>query len=408
MTGGFPFCKNPAMRGFAVLLAALSAAVPSGAALVGFSPPRVPELERGAFEAHPYAAFSELYDSNIYLLPRATGSWIHTVWGGLRMAAKAGGPHRFDAAYDLSYRAYATDAARNNTFDQRLQAAYTHRRPNGVYARLADSYLNTVDPATSELTERTRRWNNETSAEGEYAPENGALFAGVDARHAVDKYVASSPLSARLNRYAQQAGLKAGYKVMPATRAYAAYHRRLTRYTARPPFPSNDSRSHLADFGVEVKPGGVLEGQAQAGFEERSYEEALPGEDRSFTRWTAAARVGYTPLERSTLELLATRTLQESTFGASRFYVASYLRLSASHRLPMRALVRVYGSAERDRYEGASRRDVFYEGGASVEYPARRWLTVGAAYTQRARFSSEPGTLDYRDGLAAFTLSAAL
>lgn len=396
-------------RGRAALAATALAwlATPCSAALVGFEPPRIPTLERGAHELRPYAAFSQIYDSNIYFEPHGgTASWIRQLWTGARGAARVGGPHRLEGVYDLSYRSYDKDAARNDALTHRATAAYFYTRETGVAAGAADDYLDTVDPATSEIVERVRRRNNTVRAFALRAPEGARLSIGADAWHSTDLYARGSALAASFNRYTQSAGIKAGWRLFPLLRAFASYHRQVVRYTAAPEGPKKNAKAHQVDAGLERRATSTLAAQAQIGLEERRYDDETPGEDRTFRRWTSAARLTYTPLERTQAELLVSRSLQESSYTTSRFYVASAGRLTVVHRLPFRTVARLYGSRERDTFVGAERTDDVYEAGAALEHPVRRWLTVGAAYTYRARFSSVD--LGYRESLAALTLSVAL
>lgn len=391
------------------LLAASLLALPAGAGAgpFGLEDLAPAELRRGPLELHPYATLAERYDSNVYLQPDAAGSWIHSLAGGARASAEFSERQRVDLSYDAAFRTYSRDPSINNTLDQSASIADQFRGANGLSARAADAYVNTVDPATSELTRRTRRWNNAATVEAVYAPEGGRLSAGVDAGETVDKYVSSAEFAAALNRTTQLVGFKAGVLVQPRTRAYAAYHRRIIHYTDHPESPTKNSKAHLIDFGLEGELAPKLSGRLQTGLQSRRYDdEAVRGAGRESRHWTVSGRLEYRPLERTRVELLLGRSLQESTFGANRYYLASSAALNATHRFPWRAALGLSAGYERDQYpeaepaaDGAARgrRDDLVQAGAVLEYPFRDWLRAGLDYLYRARFSRGFSEFDYRD-----------
>src|SRR6185503_11492065 len=127
-------------------------------------------------------------------------------------------------------RVYSKQPSANNNLSQKLDGAYSYRG-GLIRAGVADAYLNTTDPAFSELVRREQRWQNVLAANAEYGHEGGALFVGIDASQKTDKYL-SPALAAVLNGYDQLFGLKAGYWVQPKTRFYSAYHREIIHYSA--------------------------------------------------------------------------------------------------------------------------------------------------------------------------------
>jgi hypothetical protein len=415
-------------------VAMLASAMPAHADWTGLGLDNVkpPEMKYGPVEFHPYLKLSEIYDSNIFLNPShgpvvgnnannnlagpQLGSWIHTLNAGVKVGAQIAEMHRLDLAYDMVYKAYSKDPRSNNTVNQGVDAMYSYKGPMGFGGHLKDTYVNTVDPATSELTQRTRRWNNTAGIDGEYAPEGGNLFGGVDLNESVDKYVSNPATAVLLDRYTQLFGFKAGYLVMPKTRAYLAYHRQVIHYTDHPGAPSKNNKAHLLDFGVEGELAPKLTGQVQTGLQYRNYDDApTVGAKRITRNWMVATNLNYRPLERTKATLSLSRSLQESTFGANQFYIASSAGLNVTHKLPWKVTAGVNAGIEQDKYPLTStvgttvvnRRDDLYQVGANLDYDIQEWLKAGLNYEYRTRFSHALSEqFNYRDHVTGITIGA--
>lgn len=388
---------------------ALAPALASADVLVG---PRTPVLEWRGFAAHPFFRVSETYNSNIFLDPEGgeDASWIHQLNPGFK-AGVEGDRHRLDLTYEGWLQLFTRDPSRNNAYNQAAGLLYKHTGSR-LTARLREDYVNTVDPPNSEVTGRQRRWQNVLGADVEYAPDGGALFFGLEGSHAAHKYVADNPaLRERLNRYEQRAGAKAGYRIMPRTRAYGVYRRGVIHYSADGSPPTKNNKSHAFAAGLETELAGTLDARAEAGVEHRRYDdEAVPGGGREARNLTFDARLGYAPLERTRLELTGSRAVQEATFGGSRFFTATGGALSLTHRFPERLSVSLRAGYERDVFSepvllaGVSRqrRDDLYRGRAGLELKLRDWLSLEAAYQHRARFSRNlEAQFNYREHVSS-------
>lgn len=370
-----------------LFLAAALACVPARAdVLFG---PRTPVLAWGGLEAHPYLRLSETYHSNIFLSPPGSevSSWIHTANPGLK-ASLEGLRNRLDLYYDAELQFFTKDPSLNNAVNQGAGILYKYAGPE-VKVVLRDDFLNTVDPPNSEQTGRQRRWQNAAGADAEYAPEGGALFFGVEGSHTAHKYVADNPaLRSRLNRYEQRAGARLGYRIMPKTRAYGGYRRGVIHYTADVLPPTKNNKSHTLFAGLEADLANKLDARVEAGLDRRKYDdEPVSGGGRTARNFLFDARLGYEPIERTRLELSASRSLQEALLAANRFYTATGASAALTHRFPERLAVSLRASYERDVYSDSARRDDVYLGRAGLGYKLLDWLRLEAAYQRRARRS---------------------
>ncbi len=409
----------------AAILLALAAPVSAGS-WDWLTQYKKPNLHWGQMALHPYYRFTEIYDSNIYLVPRplngisigkgVRGSFIHRNVLGLETNVPLSALQKVYAGYEFQADMYSQEPRVNDTINQRAHLDYEYKGAYGLTGRVGDEYSNTNDQAFSQLIERERRWRNSLYGSLEYRPENGRLAGGVDASHTTNKYV--GPLLGRLlNRYEQRFGFNVGYMVQPKTKAYVAYHRGITHYTVHRELPNQDknSKSHSFDFGVDGQLTSKLEGKIEAGTTYRRYDETPIGAATRETRnFTMATSLVYKPQDRTTIYLQLNRHLEESISAGNRFYISNNAILDIKHKLPYKFSVGVNGAIGIDKYpdnqttaSGATglRRDDIYQGGAWVEYDIQEWLSTGVSYVYRERNSTFPADFNYEVSQTAWNLA---
>jgi hypothetical protein len=385
-----------------------------------------PNLHWGQLDLHPYYKFTEIYDSNIYLVPKplngisvgkgVRGSFIHRNVLGLETELPVGALNKVFAGYEAQFDKYSQEPRVNDTINQRAHLDFRHTGAYGLTVTAGDTYINTRDQAFSQLIEREARWMNTAYAAVDYRPENGRLAGGVDASHTTHKYVGPL-LGGPLNRYTQRAGFNVGYMVQPKTKAYVAYHRGVTHYTVHRQLPNQDRnhKFHDVDFGVEGQLSPKIEGRAETGVTFRRYDEAPIGAaTRDTKNWTVSTSLTYKPQDRTTVYLLLSRVLEESISAGNRFYISNSATLDVKHKLPYKFSVGLNGSMGIDKYpdfqttvSGASgmRRDDIYQGGAWVEYDIQEWLSTGVSFIHRERFSTFPADFNYAAQQTAWNLA---
>ena len=394
-----------------------------------------PNIKWGLLELHPYYGVGGTYDSNIFLMPQShvpgqtanggkaapvLGSWITENNFGLKTLLPLSPRHSLRLNYDFLWRDYVKNPALNNAVNQNLAAAYNYQGPAGFSGAIRDDYVNTTDPPFSEIVARAQRWGNTVAAQGEYSPDGQHLFAAVDASDTMDKYVSTTTgLRALLDRYTQAYGMKAGWRLSPATRIYAAYHRQVIHYTVHQATPK-DNKGHLLDFGVEGRIAPKLTGRIQSGVQFRNYDFAVFNGAANYTvNWMVATNLTYTPLERTSIDLLLSRALQESTFAPSQYYVANIVGLSAKHKFPRKITGTLNMGVEFDQYPGftpssgtdniggpsGKRRDDLYQIGPGLDYDIQEWLRASASYLYRERFSLFSQQFGYADQLTSVKFS---
>lgn len=375
-----------------------------------------PNIHYGQLALHPWYQLTEEYDSNIYLAPTSRrGSWITKNELALEAVLPWRRLHNLAGGYAFEAHNYTTDARSNDTINQAAHLDYTYTGAYGLTFRAGDRYVNTTDQASSQLVERDRRWVNTAETSLDYSPERGYLAGGVDASQTVNKYLGAGR-ARQLNRYTQRAGFNVGYKVLPKTKAYVAYHRSVTHYTVhrQPGDQDKNSKSHDVGAGLSGQIAPKVTGQAEAGMAYREYDEApIGGVTRVTRNLTVATDLTYKPSERTDVILSLSRRLEESISDSNRFYISNSAVLDVKHKLPRKFSVGVnlafgvdkYPDTQSIRTTRADRRDDIYQGGAWITYDIQAWLTTGLSYVFRERNSTMSGDFNYQDQRTAANLA---
>jgi hypothetical protein len=378
-----------------------------------------PNMHYGQLALHPYYKLSEVYDSNIFLVPHdqqgtQVGGGVHSSWitkNDLGLEANLPWRHinNLSLGYDFESDIYTTQPSINNTINQALHADFVREGAQGVTYKIGDQYINTTDQAFSELIQRQRRWRNRAYAEIDYTPKNGRLAGGIDVDHETDKYI-DPTLGGLLNRYQEDGGFNVGYMVEPKTKVYVSYHRGIIHYSVNPApgAPEKDSKSHTVAVGVTGKLSPKIEGQVEGGMTYREYSgAAIAGSARVHRSGTVATSVTYKPDEYSKISLTLSRYLQESIYPNNPFYYSNNIVIDMDHKFPYKFTAGINLAMGIDQYQNSqsgNRRDDLYQGGAWVEYDIQKWLSTGVAYVYRERDSTQSG-LNYQDSLVIWNAS---
>lgn len=393
-------------------LAVLLAAVP---ALAG-------NIKIGEVGLNPYYGFETRYEDNIYRVPRdinhtavsgggVRGSWIIANDLGLKVTAPIGEMHKITALYDVVFENYTTQSKANNAINQKAGGAYEFKGSK-LLAKVSEDYVNTQDPAFNpnntagtDLVSRERRWQNTLAGSAEYVLGD-KFFAGVDAQTVRNQYISKS-LGLTLNRSEVTFGGKAGYKVAPKTKVFAAVHRTLLHYTEE--VRRDNHRDWLFDFGVEGSLAPKLKGLVQAGlnYVAFDYDPTNSTRQRVSRHARFLAKLDYAVTEKGQLVALANRSTNDSSSTSSRYFVSTGINLAYNHKFTGKCSAGVNGGVQFDKYSdnfaygtgNKVRRDDNYTVGAKTDYKIKDWASVGASYTFNARYSTFSREYNYRDNI---------
>jgi hypothetical protein len=385
-----------------------------------------PNLHYGQLALHPYYKLSEVYDSNIYLVPHdlpsgQVGGGIQNSWitrNDLGLEANLPWSHvnNLNLGYDFESDIYTNTPSVNNTINQAVHADYVRQGARGMTYKAGDQYVNTTDQAFSELVQRARRWMNRVYAEADYLPVNGRLAWGVNADHETDKYI-DPTIGAGLNRYQEDAGFNVGYMVQPKTKVYVSYLRTIIHDTVNPTggVVDNDNKSHTVAAGVSGQISPKITGQVEAGYSYREYDAAFPGQPLVYRSPVLTTALTYAPDKYTDVILTISRLYQESIDANNAFYYSNNATLDIKHKFPRKFSAGINLAVGLDQYANAqsftdvngigaigTRRDDLYQGGIWVEYDIQQWLSTGLAYVYRERDSTFSGQFNYQDTQVAW------
>jgi hypothetical protein len=413
------------MRKSTLLLAVLSLIAAAKAQALSWnslSQYKQPNIHWGQLALHPYYQLSEMYDSNIYLVPRdqANGvvvgggrreSWITKNDLGLEAVLPWHNVHKLELGYNFEAQTYTTQPSINNAVNQTAHADYTYSGAYGVTLKAGDRYVNTVDQAFSELVGRNRRWSNRGYMSAEYEPKGNRMAFGVDAFQENNKYIRPD-LAAVLNRYEQKAGFHVGYRVYPKTKVYVAYHYGLIHYSVPAPLGGfeKDNHSQTASAGVSGQLAPKVEGKIEGGMTYRQYARAAVNGASRITRSPMVdTALTYKPDQLSTITLDMSRYYEESVDPANPFYIANNVSMELARRFPPKLSAGVWLAYSLDRYEyaqaGGTRRDDIYRSRVWTTYEIQKWLSTGLSYLYRQRNSTFSGQFNYEDHQAGWDVA---
>jgi hypothetical protein len=373
---------------------------------------------------HPYYTESEIYDSNIYLVPHdqpsgqvgggVVSSWIIRNDLGLETDLPWNHVNDLKVGYDFDYDRYTTAPEVNDTVNQAVHADYSHESGNGIVYKAGDQYINTTDQAFSELVQRARRWMNRTYAEADYTPTDGRLAWGVTADDERDKYL-DPTLSQGLDRYEQDLGFNVGYMVEPKTKAYVSYLHSIIHYSVdqAPGIPDKNNRSDTVAAGVIGQISPKVTGQVEVGGTYRAYDAALPGQSEIYRSPVVTTKLTWNADKYTDVVLTLTRMYEESIDTSNAFYYSNVAMLDLKHKFPYKFTAGIEVAAGRDQYvnqqiDGATvgyRDDDNYQGGVWVQYDIQKWLSTGLSYVYRERDSTFSGEFNFQDTQVAWNLS---
>lgn len=377
---------------------------------------RKPEL-RLVLELHPFYRLSETYDSNIYLVPReragqarvgggVVGSWITVNELGTSWKLPLAKTHGLRGSYAARATNYSRQASANNALDQTIGVGWDYAGRRGVSGSVWDTYVNTEDPAFSELVARQRRMSNEVGGFLD-VEHSRRLFTKLGARHVINKYLDPS-LAASLNRYESAFGADLGVRVAPKTRVYAAYQRELVHYSAG---RGDNSTAHRVGLGVSGQLSNRVSGRVQTDAHFRRYSGGKASLRRATTNVLASVNLVYKAGRRFEGRLGAWRNVQESAFGVNRYSLGTGASLGATQTFRKWSL-NADGSFETSRYPETSgsagvvgnRRDDTYIGSVRADYKLRTWLSTDLSYQRLQRHSFFADQFNYAADRTSFSL----
>lgn len=330
-----------------------------------------------------FVASEELsYDDNIYLdhYGKKDAGISTTRLGANYNTNIPNSALKFDANAMVGYHAYTRDHDVNNYWDALGGVELANKQ-----FTIGDKILYTSDPANNELTERTKRLQNDAYIS--YVTSTEKMFgAGLFAEDIYNRYFES--YMSYLNRNRLNLGAQLYYNISPKTNFFVEY---MFSDIAYKDYEINDSKNHSIGLGVKGQVAPKVTGLAKVTYDLRKYDEELDGKDEKDL-------VGYLvslewkPTTVNTIRLTGERNLKETKFDNNRYFKDTTLSLYADQKLNNKLTAHVtliWDQMHYDHYvSGMKRADDLFLVRPGVDYQFKDWLTAGVWYQFRARHST--------------------
>jgi hypothetical protein len=190
---------------------------------------------------------------------------------------------------------------------------------------------------------------------------------------------------------------RAEYAMSPETSFYVAGSLNQERYRQRPPVVGfdRDSDSYTISGGTSFDITRLIRGDVQAGYMHRTYDDPR---FRDISGLSFSGSVDWFPTELTTVNLTASRSIQEAAQVDASGYVSTNVGARVDHELLRNVLLSAQGSYGHDAYRHVDRTDKRGAAGVSATYLMNPHLGFRLAYDyQKLDSSGVARTVSFTD-----------
>jgi hypothetical protein len=190
------------------------------------------------------------------------------------------------------------------------------------------------------------------------------------------------------------AAVRAGYEIIPDYVGYMRVGGSLFNYWHA---THNNSSAYHVDLGLQILPRHIIYGEAYAGYLLQNYaQSSLPSTSApdyggrlvwNVTRLTTLTFTGLRAFYTGTPTVGGTAV----TGPAGSGYLASTIAVNADHELLRNLLLNLSAGFENDSFQGITRTDNVFTGGAGIRYLVNRNLFLGGSFSYYQRSSTLAG-----------------
>jgi hypothetical protein len=333
------------------------------------------------------------YETNVFQVPSHSQADVvfKTIPGFL--ADYTFGPHSISLGYRAEILRWVQLTAQDTVNNIAVaQARFDFPR---LLINFRDDFTQTNDPPNSELTGPIKSTTNVLAPETEYRITDrfsiGANYAWSHIRFE------DPSLAVLLDRDEQLVGASVFWKFLPRADL------RLQYTYGRKDFTESSDRNvqvNTITIGLRGDLTAKLSSTFRIGVESRTSTPIGPG----YLGPVGGGDFIYRPTEQTTITLLLDRSVQESSFGDTPFYVTTNAALGAQQRITRKFTAGLRAGGGTNQYPTKQtinglttwRQDWFFGAGATADYQIQPWLYVGAEYAHTFRRSNF-NTFDYGD-----------
>ncbi len=334
----------------------------------------------------PFVSQKTTYETNIFQAPSdAKDDVILTTIPGF-LAEYGGSRHSVTVGYRteiLRYLSLTNQDTENHFAVGQLRLEFPR-----LLVNIRDNFDKTNSPPNTELTGPVISATNTLVPTVEYRlTQRFSLGANFNWTR-VD--FERSDLAHDLNRDELLAGPTLYWKILPKSDLGLSYSYGEKQFDSA---TDRDVTRHVITVGIRGDLTAKLSSTFRGGYEIR---EATAGSHQGFSGLSLGGDWSYRPDERTRFMLITDRSLYESTFGSSPYFVSTVATLLAEHQFGPKLSVnaRVTGGTNsyptKETVGGRTkfREDTLYGWGAAAYYDIQRWLRVSLDYSTTRRSSN--------------------
>jgi hypothetical protein len=377
--------------------------------LTGFYPiypasftPIIPEdgISLGPLVLHPHMGFAEMYTDNVFrTASNRVSDFSHTLAPGIQAQLPVAGRHMFLLDYRTNLQYYERTPS-NDVKDQTGSGRFIFNSPMGLKVDLQGERKVGHDPRGSAVDIQAievNKWEtNSFVGEAEYF--EGQVGARVRAQSVRWNYQNNSQDITR-DRLSNYAGLTLLGRIGSRTTGLVNLGVQQEIYDQN---KNLDSATYLVSAGARWDITALTSGEIQAGYQFLKFTRAQQNQappllsqfnrDRdSFGNFFVAGNLTWNPTSFQTVGLQLYRTIQQSAFAGTQFFVATGINLSLIHNFTDRIAFTTNLGYENDDFSGTSaiaqRSDNLKNVAVGLRYRTVKWLGASIQYMYEDRTS---------------------
>ncbi len=356
-------------------------------------------IKVGDLEVHPAAAVKETYNSNLFSEADGSGEkpdtdWFTTVTPGIDIKYP-GERLKVDLGYKVDIERYSS-FTNENTEKHEAKAKVKLTSPSMNYSLTIDNnYKDTKDPAGSDEqsnADLNRADRTQNILKGEVEIKLGELARlKFDTSNDYGKYDLSA-LKAE-NKTSNTFGGSFYYKFWPKTSATINYHYGTIGYRDATVVQNSDSKSHTVRAGIAIDPTAKLSGEATFGSTKKDFTQGTFN-NKDANTYSVDANLNWQARERTKVNLTATRSIEESSFGEGSSFTRSSVELGLTQNIGAKITGKVDGSYALSEYPSTdSRDDDKITVKVDLKYDMQEWLSFSVNYD----YQNNDSNLNSRD-----------
>ncbi|MDA8100379.1 MAG: outer membrane beta-barrel protein [Nitrospiraceae bacterium] len=358
----------------------------------------------GALEVHPFASVKETWSDNIYSTPSGTteSDRISTYIPGVRFLLPFG-MHKADLQYFAVINNYR-DHAGENTADHNARGMVDLNFGSRFGLSLSDAYQKGHEPRSSSATGFIEKFTtNGAKASLSYQLADLSKVQ-LDYTHTTWTFKQST----FRDRDEDLAAAYLYYRFLPKTSAFVEFDYANVDFSEVTTPLDNKVTSALAGVTWEITD--RSKGTVKAG---RMWKDFKASDQPDTNAWTASADVSHKFTDYSSIMIVGQRTINETNFLGTSYYVTTGAYAEFTHRFGVRFAGVVRGSRGEDRFSNATaagepvRHDTTVMTGLGLKYTMKEWLEFGADFNYRDR-DSNINANDFREHQYVVSASVSL